>query len=70
MMSHKKETDYVPVCLNCENASILKGESNVLCKYRGVVSEDYKCRKHTYDPLKRIPAPSLNTDILSKEDLF
>ena len=52
-MAKKNNTDYSKVCLYCENATVLQGENTVLCKYKGVVSEDYVCRKFVYDPLKR-----------------
>lgn len=69
-MFGKKESDYRKVCLLCENATVLPQGNEVLCKFKGVVSEDHTCRKFTYDPLKRCPAPKPEMPTISKEDLF
>ena len=42
-------------CECCLNARIFSSESEMLCKYKGVVSVDDKCRKFKYDVLKRKP---------------
>lgn len=41
-------------CSYCRYGTALE-ESEILCTKRGVVSADHKCRKFTYDPIKRIP---------------
>ena len=69
-MFKKKDTDYQRVCLFCENASVLPQGNEVLCRLRGVVSEDHSCRKFTYDPLKRRPAPKPEMPTLSKDDII
>ena len=56
-MSKIKNEDQKNVCALCEHASPLKGLEGVLCKYKGVVPEDYNCRKFSYDILKREPSP-------------
>lgn len=69
-MALKRNIDCQRVCLFCENASLLPGGNDVLCKHRGIVSEDHSCRKFTYDPLKRVPAPKLEMPTLSEDDLI
>ena len=69
-MAKKNNTDYSKVCLYCENATVLQGENTVLCKYKGVVSEDYVCRKFVYDPLKREPKSALKIPTLSPDELL
>jgi len=49
------ETDRPRLCMYCENASPLRSETEMLCRYRGVVSALHVCRKFMYDPLKRRP---------------
>jgi len=70
IMFKRKDNEYQKVCLFCENATILKGDENVLCKHKGIVSEDYVCRKYIYDPLKRQPSIKPKMPTLSKEDLL
>ena len=69
-MAKNKNSDYQNICLFCEHATQLKINNNVLCKYKGVVEEDYVCRKFIYDPLKRTPAPKPKLITLSKDDLI
>ena len=69
-MLKKNKSDYQKVCLLCENATILKGNNGILCKYKGIVSEDYVCRKYIYDPLKREPKAPQKLPTLSKDDLI
>ena len=66
----KRDNDCQKVCLNCENATILQSDDNLLCKYKGIVSEDYFCRKYIYDPLKRQPKPKNEIPKLSEEELL
>lgn len=42
-------------CTYCRYGTVLD-EEQVLCIKKGVVSPDRKCRRFTYDPLKRVPA--------------
>ncbi len=59
----KKNTEYEinEICLYCENSiPLMDGDDNVLCSKKGVVKEDHRCRKFSYDPLKRKPAPKIN----------
>lgn len=55
------------VCAYCEFATVLEDGQNVLCNKKGVVRDNYSCRKFIYDPLKRKPVcrpkfPVLNED--------
>ena len=51
-----KNKDNIEVfCKFCERATPLLTEGKLVCSKVGVVSEDYKCRKFIYDPLKRSP---------------
>ena len=69
-MSKKRDIDYVKTCALCENASVLKGGNGILCKQKGIVSEDYSCRKFVYDPLKRTPKLPPRIIPLSKDDII
>ena len=51
----KKESDLTKACGFCRFASAIAGTEEMLCEHRGVVSQEYHCRKFIYDPLKRVP---------------
>lgn len=51
----KRETDIPKMCGCCRFASAIAGTEEMLCEHRGVVSQEYRCRKFVYDPLKRVP---------------
>ena len=51
----KKGSDTPKVCGYCRYASAIAGAEEMLCEHRGVVSQEYRCRKFVYDPLKRVP---------------
>lgn len=56
--SNKKEfgdSDLPRICRFCEYATLISDEENVLCSKHGIVSVEYRCRKFSYDPLKRAP---------------
>ncbi len=57
-------------CRFCEKAALLDGGNQILCKYCGIVQGDYKCKRFSYDPLKRIPRAPLRPPRLSEEDLL
>ncbi len=46
-------------CAFCEYASPLSDHREVLCRYKGVVQTTYRCKKFTYDLLKRVPSPRI-----------
>lgn len=41
------------ICAFCEKAARLHDEDVMLCSDKGVVDCRYRCRKFSYDPLKR-----------------
>jgi len=41
-------------CVYCAHGTAI-GDGQILCVKKGVVSIDGKCRKFSYDPIKRIP---------------
>lgn len=53
-------------CTYCQYGTVLD-DDQVLCTKRGVVQSDRKCRKFTYDPLKRVPLKAKPLDF-SKYD--
>ena len=69
-MSRRNENDYRKVCLLCENATVINGNSDVLCRFHGVVKEDFCCRRYIYDPLKRNPTSKPKLEGLTTEDLI
>lgn len=46
---------YEAVCRNCKNGRLSPDGENVLCVKKGIVDPDGKCRRYSYDPLKRVP---------------
>ena len=66
----EKNTPEIPkYCCYCENATLINDENNVLCSKKGIVNNDYKCRKFVYDPLKRKPRPLPPLPTLDAEDI-
>lgn len=59
-----EEYDIVKKCAFCEFASKTLDEERMLCKKKGVVHADYKCRAFQYDLMKRVPKrlPPLPTE--------
>ena len=56
-------------CTYCRYGTMLE-EGLALCIKRGVVSADRKCRKFSYDPIKRVPPKpkALNFEKYDQED--
>lgn len=50
------DPDIEPACGYCERGISTDGKT-VLCKYAGIVSYDFSCRRFQYAPLKRKPRP-------------
>lgn len=50
------------VCFYCENAVPLHDKDFMLCRRHGVVSAGHRCRRFSYDPLKRVPMPRKRLD--------
>lgn len=46
---------YESVCRNCRYGRLNPEGDAVLCLKKGIVDPDGKCRRYTYDPLKRVP---------------
>ncbi len=40
----------------------------ILCKYKGPVTKENRCRKFEYDPLKRVPNLAAEMPKFTKED--
>ena len=69
-MAKKRELDCQKICLFCENANHLKDTDDVICRLKGVVSQDFSCRKFVYDPLKREPVLRPALLEIDKDDLL
>ena len=59
-----------PRCEYCRSAVPFDDEDVVGCKHRGVMRISDKCRRFTYDPLKRVPRTLPPLPKLSEEDLL
>ena len=46
---------YEKTCRNCKNGRLSPEGDSVLCVKKGIVDADGKCRRYSYDPLKRVP---------------
>ena len=55
-------------CEYCIHARIFSSNDEMLCKYKGVVSLNDKCRKFKYDVLKRKPNITKLGDDYTNED--
>lgn len=55
MAAKEDKYEITKCCVYCEKSTLLAGEEYVLCPRKGVVSQNYVCRRFLYDPLKRIP---------------
>lgn len=62
--------EIVPHCMYCRNAISSPIEGHMVCHIKGVVAEDFSCKKYAYDPIKRIPArrPHLQTSDFNPSD--
>ncbi len=67
-MKYSKK-DFERLCVACEHSRIINDENNVLCDLRGIVACTYKCRKFSYDPLKRMPPKSETVTPLEYVDI-
>lgn len=57
-----------PQCAYCRHARTFAEDSEILCKYKGVVQPHDHCRKFKYDILKRAPQRQTLGDDYSVED--
>ncbi len=68
-MFFKKTEDPERCCRFCVNAKLLEDSQNVLCSKRGIVKNDYICKKYIYDYLKREPSKAKKIDALEYVDI-
>ena len=59
---------YEAVCRNCKNGRLSPEGESVLCVKKGIVDPDGKCRRYSYDPLKRVPITNDIKSDFKKED--
>lgn len=59
---------YPSVCETCLHGRLSPDGQNVLCIKKGIVETDGKCRKYSYDPLKRIPKKPLLVERANPSD--
>ncbi len=59
---------YEAVCRNCKNGRLNPEGESVLCVKKGIVDPDGKCRRYSYDPLKRVPRRKLVVSEANPED--
>ncbi|MGP1360901.1 MAG: hypothetical protein ACTTK5_00480 [Candidatus Fimenecus sp.] len=57
-----------PSCAYCTHAKIAKDNETFLCLKKGIVSNDYSCKKYSYDIFKRIPKRLNNFQNFSEND--
>ncbi|MCL2014312.1 MAG: hypothetical protein FWG69_04915 [Oscillospiraceae bacterium] len=60
--------DVEPACGVCELSIKTDSGTAIFCKRHGLVSETASCKKFKYDPVKRIPVPSMPLPIYDEED--
>ena len=69
-MKIKNRDNIKRFCKYCEHAMQLDGHEMMVCSINGVVPCEYKCRKFSYDPLKREPRrAALDTEGLEFPDI-
>ena len=68
-MKKSESKEIAKVCEYCEHAKIISDDEYVLCELKGPVAHGHRCRKFSYDPLKRSPIPPRKFDIPTKEEL-
>ena len=54
-----EKNKYPEICENCKHGRLSPDEESVLCIKKGIVALDGKCRRYSYDPLKRKPKKPL-----------
>ncbi|HIU35625.1 MAG TPA: hypothetical protein IAC53_03340 [Candidatus Fimenecus excrementigallinarum] len=62
------ENGIAPKCAYCRHGTLSADKTSVLCKKRGVVSPDGRCRKYKYDILKRQPPHRQKPPAFSEAD--
>ena len=54
-MGENTENPIEEKCCYCENASPIRETSGYICKKKGIVSYNFKCKKFAFDPIKLLP---------------
>ncbi len=62
------DRERTPLCTYCEYVRLSRDKKVLYCKYKGIVVEDYSCKRFKYDPLKRIPRPPVKLPTYSADD--
>lgn len=68
-MFFKKSKNPEKICRFCVHAKLLDDGEHVLCNKRGVVKENYVCKKFVYDFLKREPSRARALDAVEFVDI-
>ncbi len=68
-MFFKKQKDPEKICLFCTYARDVGDCDKVLCDHRGIVSNEYVCKKFKYDYLKRDPGKHAKISELEYVDI-
>jgi len=55
-------------CCYCENATAIRETNGYICKKKGIVSYNFKCKKFAFDPIKLSPSLPAKTLQFSPED--
>jgi len=55
-------------CCYCENAAPIRETNGYICKKKGIVSYNFKCKKFVFDPIKLSPVLPAKTLQFSPED--
>jgi hypothetical protein len=55
IMNENTENLIEKKCCYCENASPIRETSGYICKKKGIVSYNFKCKKFIFDPIKLSP---------------
>ena len=69
-MKNYHENELTCACEYCESASEVCDGDAVLCSRHGMVGREHICRRFSYDPLKRRPAPFRMPDNIDVADLL
>ena len=55
----RKENDIDEICAYCEHSVVINESSVCVCKHKGVVRADDRCRRFALDLLKLQPRPKM-----------
>lgn len=61
---------YESTCRNCRYGRLSPEGDSVLCVKKGIVDADGKCRRYSYDPLKRVPRKKPSVSTANPEDFI